>query len=194
MRRLVLLLSTLVVGCQEPSSNPSPGSARPSAVPPPVATATASAAASASGWPDGRPLKQLLGTASRVKVSEMVQEGSRVEMKTGILDDPKDLETLLVALGKDQVPAEGCVRCMPSVTLAFEDAAGARLGAVGLFCDEGSTATQATLRDGAGDHCHLLKLADVESTRGLVKKGRSAAGSASARASASAAPSAPPRR
>ena len=179
MRGLVLFI-VLSLGCQEQPHDQPTSSARPPPSAPPAPTVSASATAN-PGWPGAETsLKQLLSAASLVKVSEIAHDGTRVELHSGILKDPKDIEALLMALGQDQVPMPGCVRCMPSVTLNFEDGRGTRLGAIGLFCDEGTAATTATLRDGAGNNCHLLKLSDSATTRFLIRRSAALAASAAA--------------
>jgi hypothetical protein len=192
MRALVVLLLLSAIGCDERPRPEGSSSARPSAsLAAPPSLAPSGSASATSGWPGAETtLHQLLAPASVVRVSEIAHDGTRVEVRSGMLKDPKDIDALLMALGKDQVPASGCVRCMPSVTLNFEDGRGTRIAAVGLFCDEGTAASTATLRDGSGNHCHLLTLGDSGTTRFLIK--RSTAVAASASASASAAPAAAP--
>src|SRR5262245_51858892 len=122
--RWIVLAAVVLWGCEEPggpqSAPPAAGSARPSAnvAAPPAASASAPAAAP-SAWPGGQTLAQLTSGARSVKVTRLVHEGTRVEMRAGVLSDVKDIDALVAAVGRDQTPESGCVRCMPSVTLGF---------------------------------------------------------------------------
>jgi hypothetical protein len=209
MRTVLVVLAMLAVACEPDAPSPDRTSAvtatakpsgptataaavtaKPSGAPSAAAPATSSApsssaSAAAAEWPGDRTVAQLLASATKVKITELLHEGGKVSTRQAVVTDKKDVEAIVAAIGADQRPTGGCARCMPSLTFGFEDSTGTRLAGVGLFCGEGGVAASiGTIRDGLGDKCHALAIGKPDDLKAL--------GAKHAAAAASGAPSAAP--